>query len=188
MTTIMTHLATMVNNHMLSRRKLLTTGLYLTGFAALTPLMSWSATPSESSDTLLFHKLSILLTGREQISPLLASRALNCLTEEDSQFPVKQRALYQALSAANITHADQLMGSAIMSSPDTGATAKKIISAWYLGYTGTPVPLRAVDNTRFVTFTDALMYTPTLDATVIPTYSRGHTNYWVEPPSTIKND
>jgi hypothetical protein len=70
----------------------------------------------------------------------------------------------------------------------TGDTVKKIISAWYLGYTGTPVSLRASDNTRFVSYTDAFAYAPTLDATVIPTYSRGKTNYWVRPPITLNSD
>ena len=142
----------------------------------------------KSKDTAQFYQLSLLLTGRSQLSQLLTQRALHCLTEEDAAFPEKQRALYQAITEAGITHADQLNGHAVMSSPQTGDTARKIISAWYLGYTGTPIPLRAVDNTRFVTYTDAMMFTPTLDATVIPTYSRGRTNYWVEPPSTIKND
>jgi len=39
-----------------------------------------------------------------------------------------------------------------------------------------------------VTFTGALAYEPTADATVIPTYSRGKTNYWVNPPATLAND
>lgn len=173
---------------MLSRRQLLKSGAYLTGFAALNPLISWAVPPAQSSDTASFYHLSLLLTGRRELSQVVSQRALNCLSEEDSQFPGQLRQLTQAIAAAGITHADQLNGHSIMTQDGTGATVKKIVSAWYLGYTGTPVSLRAVDNTRFVTYTDALAYAPTMDATVIPTYSRGHTNYWTQPPATIKND
>ncbi|MBS0875824.1 MULTISPECIES: sugar dehydrogenase complex small subunit [unclassified Tatumella] len=173
---------------MLSRRNLLKTGLYLTGFAAFTPALSRALLPSQNSDNTVFYKLSLLLTGRTQLSQLLSQRALTCLTKEDSDFPVKLTRLIQVMNAANITRADQLNGHRIMSVTETGDTVKKIISAWYLGFTGTPLPLRATDNTRFVTYTDAMMYAPTSDATVIPTYSRGQTNYWVRPPVTILTD
>ncbi|MCC3742559.1 sorbitol dehydrogenase family protein [Rouxiella badensis] len=173
---------------MLTRRQLLISGAYLTGFAALNPALSWAVPPAQNSDTATFYPLSLLLTARTQLSQVVAQRALNYLSAEDNQFPAKLQQLVQALSAANITHADQLNGHAIMAANGTGATARKVISAWYLGFTGTPIAMRAVDNTRFVTYTDALMYAPTIDATVIPTYSRGHTNYWTQPPATIKND
>jgi hypothetical protein len=60
-----------------------------------------------------------------------------------------------------------------------------IVSAWYLGFTGTPISLRAEDDTGFVTFTEARMYAPTMDATVHPSYARGGLNYWVEPPDFV---
>ena len=63
--------------------------------------------------------------------------------------------------------------------------SRPIVSAWYLGYTGTPISLRAEDDTGFVTFTKALMYEPTMDATVRPTYARAGINYWVEPPDFV---
>jgi hypothetical protein len=64
-------------------------------------------------------------------------------------------------------------------------TIVTVVSAWYLGYTGTPIPLRAEDDTGFVTFTEALMYEPTMDATVHPSYARAGLNYWVEPPDFV---
>ncbi|PHI29821.1 sugar dehydrogenase complex small subunit [Budvicia aquatica] len=172
---------------MLSRRNFLISGVALTGFAVLSPALSWASTPAESSDSAIFFNLSLLLTAKTDLSPIVAQRALHCLTEQDAQFPQKLQQLSAEITQARITSADRLYGHSIMTGP-LGDTAKKIISAWYLGYTGTPVSLRAVDNTRFVTYTDALAYAPTLDATVIPTYSRGRTNYWVQPPVTIKND
>ncbi|WP_133624932.1 sugar dehydrogenase complex small subunit [Erwinia sp. LJJL01] len=172
---------------MLTRRTLITSGAALLGMAVLNPSLSWGAAPAASSDSHIFYRISLLLTGRTQLSPLVSERALHCLAAEDAQFPAHLQQLSSALQSAGITQADQLNGHALMQG-GSGDTIKTIISAWYLGYTGTPVALRAVDNTRFVTYTDALMYAPTLDATVIPTYSRGHTNYWTQPPATLKND
>jgi len=172
---------------MLTRRKLLGSGAALLGFAVLRPTLSWAAVPAAGSDSAAFYHTSLLVTARLHLSPLVAQRALYCLNAEDGDFPQQLQRLWSGCQAAAITHADQLNGHSLMQG-STGATIKKIISAWYLGFTGTPVPLRAVDNTRFVTYTDALMYAPTLDATVIPTYSRGKTNYWTQPPATIAND
>ncbi|AKJ43571.1 sugar dehydrogenase complex small subunit [Pragia fontium] len=172
---------------MLSRRNLLISGAALTGFAVLRSALSWASEPNESSDSAIFFKLSLLLTSRKHLSPVVAQRALHGLVTEDAQFLQNMRQLSTAMTHENITSADQLYGHPLMNG-SFGDTAKKILSAWYLGYTGTPVPLRASDSTRFVTYTDALAYAPTLDATVIPTYSRGRTNYWVQPPVTIKND
>jgi hypothetical protein len=63
------------------------------------------------------------------------------------------------------------------------ATARTITSAFYLGYTGDPDSQAPHDTNGFVTFTGALMWRPTIDATIIPTYARGGTDYWVKPPA-----
>jgi hypothetical protein len=63
------------------------------------------------------------------------------------------------------------------------ATARTITSAFYLGYTGDPDSQAPHDSNGFVTFTGALMWRPTIDATIIPTYARGGTDYWVKPPA-----
>lgn len=172
---------------MLTRRKFLTSVTLLSGLAAIHPRHLWAAPASEKSDTERFYRLSQFLTQRDALSPLVSARALHGLVAEDSDFPNKLQAVERALQQQPIQNSDQLNGHPLMQQPE-GQTVRKIISAWYLGYTGTPISLRAKDSTRFVTYTDALMFQPTLDATVIPTYSRGHTNYWTIPPATIQQD
>ncbi|MFG1174294.1 sugar dehydrogenase complex small subunit [Erwiniaceae bacterium CAU 1747] len=172
---------------MFTRRKLIFSGAALMGMAVLNPLLSRAATLAASSDSHLFYQISLLLTGRARLSPLVAERALHALAAESDQFVARLRQLTAALHSADITSADRLNGHKLMQGV-SGDTIKAILSAWYLGYTGTPVPLRAVDSTRFITYTDALMYAPTRDATVIPSYSRGQTNYWIQPPETLKKD
>lgn len=72
--------------------------------------------------------------------------------------------------------------------PEASDIALSIIAAWYLGYAGAPKTDATEDNAQFVTYENALMFRPTVDATVIPSYARGRTNYWAEPPSTIGQD
>lgn len=163
-------------------------GVVMTGFSVFRPLLSRAAVnPSENSDSTVFFNLSLLLTAKTHLSRLVAQRALHCLAQDDIYFLRKLQRLAADISLASVSSADMLYGHPIMAGP-AGETVKKIISAWYLGYTGIPVSLRAVDSTQFVTYTEALAYAPTLDATVIPTYSRGSTNYWVQPPISLKSD
>jgi hypothetical protein len=68
------------------------------------------------------------------------------------------------------------------------ALAVSIVSGWYLGYTGTPVGLAVKDDTQFITYSGALMFEPTRDVTVIPTYARAGTDYWAAAPASIATD
>lgn len=177
---------------MLTRRDFLSSSTLLAGFFVFKPFDAFAQEKVSSlvtpSDRAAFYHASTLLTNRKKLNDTVALRALEGLLEADSAFSAHFRMLWSALQSAKITQVSQLNSHVIMQNAQHSMTIKKIISAWYLGYTGTPIELRAVDNTHFVTYTDALMYESTIDATVIPTYSRGKTNYWVKPPETIKND
>lgn len=135
-----------------------------------------------------FLHLSEILTAKRSLDPEVAVRAFDCLTAEDPSFSGKASALAQHITEAGFSDMrtfNQFLPSA---QAEMRATAMKIISAWYLGYTGRPAMDSTVDDARFVTYTQALMYQPTIDATVIPSFSRGHTNYWSTPPSTLATD
>jgi hypothetical protein len=177
---------------LISRRKLLSTGAALAGTMLLLPVSIRAPYAQQSlsadSDIEQFYRLSLFLTDRTSLSKNVSLRALTMLTEEDKNFPEQVTLLNQKIKQAGLTSVDQLPDSPIFQDEKLRQICLSIISAWYLGYTGTPVEHRAMDNTRFVTYTGALMYEPTIDATVIPTYSRGKTNYWTQPPTTIKND
>lgn len=141
-----------------------------------------AAAPANVED---FRALSVLLTGVRDLDPALAERAYKQLTALDADFPSKATAVAEAVGASAETSVD-----AFLASPQAGGEGLKdtmitIVSAWYLGYTGTPISLRAEDDTGFVTFTKALMYAPTADATVYPSYARDGINYWVDPPPFV---
>jgi hypothetical protein len=179
--------------HLISRRRLLHSGAALTGVGLLSSLWIGSALAQEmnsatNSDAEQFYLLSVFLTERHTLNEKVSHRALTTCTQVDPLFPGKMKVLLSKIQQQALTSVRQLAGSKFYQDDGVKDTVQKIVSVWYLGYTGTPVSLRAVDDTRLVTYTGALAYEPTLDATVIPTYSRGHTNYWITPPATLAND
>lgn len=178
---------------MITRRKLLYSGAALTGAGLFAPLWAGSVLAQEVSsaatdDIESLRQLSLFLLERPSVDAALSLRILAQCTQNDPAFPEQMKALWGKVGQHHLRSVSQLSASPFYRDPVVKDTAQKIVSAWYLGYTGTPVSLRATDGTRLVTFTGALAYAPTADATVIPTYSRGKTNYWVNPPATLAND
>lgn len=176
-----------------SRRQWLGMAGALSLGAVLLPLgaRAWSAVPPAAlpaEQLNRFHALSQLLTGREHLDADLSARVLTLLTEAEPAFPQQAEALGQALARAGIAHIKDYPGSPVEQDAAHKQTAMAIIGAWYLGYTGTPKSGVPTDDTRFVTYTGALMFEPTADATVIPTYARGGTNYWQHPPAHLAAD
>lgn len=167
-----------------SRRGLLR-GALLVGGLSMLPFSrsAFAATPAND-----FMRLSLLLTTRTTLSSEQGQRLFDALSAGDANFASGLQALQQAISADNFSDMHQFAGFVKRHDPQVKSTAMAIISGWYLGYTGEPVSHSSDDPTRFVAFRDALMYQPTLDATVIPTYSRGKTNYWAKPPATLATD
>ncbi|KAF1052478.1 MAG: Fructose dehydrogenase small subunit [Stenotrophomonas maltophilia] len=173
----------------LSRRGFLRGSAVLAGGLSLLPLSpQLMAAVLDSTPQGGFMRLSLLLTARSALSSQQGQRIFDALGAIDTTFPQKLSDLQQAIAADGFSDMRQFGAFAARHDAALKATALTIISAWYLGYVGTPAGHSSEDNTRFIAFCDALMYQPTLDATVIPTYSRGHTNYWVEPPASIAQD
>lgn len=140
-----------------------------------------------------FLELSQFLVGRTHLDEIVAGRALSGLTSNDPDFPVKAAVLWKALKADKRADMSGFDASTAQH-PEMRTTAVTIISAWYLGYCGkydehaVPATDHPVDNAEYIAYAAALMFAPTIDATVIPSYSRGRTNYWFYPPKTIASD
>ncbi|MBF0890924.1 hypothetical protein HKD28_05735 [Gluconobacter sp. LMG 1744] len=168
----------------LSRRQLLAASLALPVIGSL-PGIARAAGLLTSTD---FHQLCVVLTGKDNFNPEFSRRILKAFTQKDSNFPVRANDLRESLKAADLTDMSNFASYA-QQNKDLASVALSIISACYLGYTGTPAmdatPAvgHPVDDATFITYVGALMYAPTKDTTVIPSYARGRTNYWVNPPS-----
>ncbi len=168
------------------RRRFMVSGAF--AFVAVSGGASWIAAAAEGSfafDAESFRTLSRYLTGATELDPILAQRALAQLGALEAQFPASAAALGDAVRKSGAASVDGFLSDPASSDSALRETMGTIVSAWYLGYTGTPISLRAEDDTGFVTFTGALMYEPTMDATVRPTYARAGLNYWVEPPPFV---
>lgn len=168
----------------LDRRAFIVSGAFaLAAFAGARWLIgSAEAAPADFG---AFLTLSAFLTGATELDAEIAARAFGQLTELDGSFPEKAGALAAAVATSSAPSMDDFLAHPASSDPGLRTAAATIVSAWYLGYTGTPISLRAEDDTGFVTYTGALQFVPTMDATVRPTYARAGLNYWVEPPPFV---
>ncbi|WP_406721708.1 MULTISPECIES: sugar dehydrogenase complex small subunit [Thioclava] len=164
----------------LTRRRLLGSATAMLAAAAMPAAVGAAVTQPLDADG--FTRLSQLLTGRETLSPVVGARALAALSQDDDAFAAQAAELAQAIEAAGFSDMRQF-NSFAEANPALRPVAMKIISAWYLGYTGTPSMNTTKDDAQFVSYAEALMYEPTRDATVIPSWSRGHSNYWKNPPA-----
>ncbi|MBK0096037.1 sorbitol dehydrogenase family protein [Erwinia sp. S63] len=146
------------------------------------PLQPLLAAPADASQALLL-RASELLTGRRGLDIGITERLWTLLCEQDSQFPAQLARLMTRLNALHSEDREQIV--AQLDDADV-KTALTIISPWYLGYTGHPSTTKAVDDAHFVTFLSALMYEPTRDHTIRPSYARAGGDYWAEvPPGVI---
>ncbi|GAA4497508.1 sugar dehydrogenase complex small subunit [Gluconacetobacter tumulicola] len=134
-----------------------------------------------------FLRLSRILTKREVIDPTTSARCRRALLAADPAIIDPLHNLITVTTRENFTNVDEFEKFS-QRHPELRLTALAIIRAWYLGYAGTPAPLDQGDNAQFVSYERALMFEPTRDATVIPTYARGGTDYWREPPNGIAHD
>ena len=145
------------------------------------PMQPLLAAPTDSSVALLL-RASELLTGRRGLDIGITERLWTLLCQQDSTFPAQLVSLMARLNALHSEDREQIVAQL---SDDEVKTALTIISPWYLGYTGHPSTTKAVDDAHFVTFLSALMYEPTRDHTIRPSYSRAGGDYWAEVPPGV---
>jgi len=145
------------------------------------PLQPLLAAPADASQALLL-RASELLTGRRGLDIGISERLWTLLCEQDVGFPAQLARLMTRLNALHSEDREQIV--AQLDDADV-KTALTIISPWYLGYTGHPSTTKAVDDAHFVTFLSALMYEPTRDHTIRPSYARAGGDYWAEVPPGV---
>lgn len=145
------------------------------------PMQPLLAAPTDSSAALLL-RASELLTGRRGLDIGITERLWTLLCQQDSAFPAQLASLMVRLNALHSEDREQIVAQL---SDDEVKTALTIISPWYLGYTGHPSTTKAVDDAHFVTFLSALMYEPTQDHTIRPSYARAGGDYWADIPPGV---
>lgn len=134
-----------------------------------------------------FMKLSRLLTGHPEIDDTIADMAWSALVRREPGFEAGYAALLKSIETSGLSDFSALEQSPIMTTPALKSTAVSLVSAWYLGRVGEVLD-RGEPGPDFITYTGALMWHPTIDATVLPTYARGGPGYWATPPATLATD
>jgi hypothetical protein len=146
------------------------------------PLQIPLAQASDNTPAATLLRASEMLTGRQGLDASVADRLCQLLSKQNSRFPGQLARLMAHLQSAGETDRQRLVDSL---DDDDINTALTIISPWYLGYTGHPSTTKATDDAEFVTFLSALMYEPTRDVTLRPSYARAGSDYWAEVPQGV---
>lgn len=172
------------------RRKILTAALFGLPVAVTAGSLFSASARAAATDVAApatFAAVSKTLTGARLPEADALQRAWSGLVKTTPDFPAAFDRLARALSASGITSYEQLPAPSIDADAGLKATAMAIIAAWYLGRVGDVVP-RADVGPPFVTYTGALMWRPTLDATLIPTYATGRPGHWASKPVSLATD
>ncbi|MBO9686767.1 MAG: hypothetical protein J7598_09145 [Mitsuaria chitosanitabida] len=171
----------------LSRRSLLEmaslagTALALGGAGLLAAREGIAATASAAGDAAAlpaadFLRLSVFLTGGQPLDATLAGRYQAALAKRDPQFGDSTRALLTLIASSKAATIDQLLEAPELK--DTlRALTTRIVSAWYLGIVGQDA------DAELISYAEALMYRPTKDVLVVPTYGAGPDSWGEQPAS-----
>lgn len=144
------------------------------GVAATTASAAGAAPAAAALPAADFLRLSVFLTGGQPLDATLAGRYQVALAKRDPQFGDSARALLGLMSTSQAASVEALLEQPALQ--DTlRALTTRIVSAWYLGIVGQDA------DAELISYAEALMYRPTKDVLVVPTYGAGPDS-WGEKP------
>lgn len=120
-----------------------------------------------------FQKLSLLVIGKAAGDRLLSDSLFDAYSAVLPAFLQQAASLADAAAKAGLQTPADLSRSALLQDAGLKATALSLTTAWYLGHVGDDAKAGKV-----VAFEKALMFGPTSDVMVIPSYTRGGPDYW----------
>lgn len=161
----------------ISRRRLLQGMGILSLGAMCNSLFPARALAAEQMADNAFLDVSAFLVSRP-VGPILGQRYFSALARHDAQFPQKLKSLHTLLQQHTFAHVDDFLAAFSADNTDW-QTAKMVISAWYTGVVGTGSDL------ELIAYADALMYLPTRDILVVPTYGGGPFYWAVTQPGKV---
>lgn len=162
---------------LISRRRLLQGMGILSLGAMCNSLFPARALAAEEMAGNAFLAVSAFLVNRP-VSPILGQRYYSALTRHDAQFPQKLSSLQALLQQHPFAHVDDFLA-AFNAESDAWQTARTVISAWYTGVVGTGSDL------ELIAYAEAMMYLPTKDILVVPTYGGGPFYWAVTQPGKV---
>jgi hypothetical protein len=157
------------------RRKLIKTTAALgvvSGMMAYVPFRSVfaaadtaTAPAASAATTAAFQKLSQFLTSRP-LDAVLAQRYYAALKKRNPALDQSVAALNALVDKSKLAHVDDYLTLPDVDK-DLDTCAKTIVKSLYLGVVGDD------ENAELIAYKEALMYKPTEDVLVVPTYGRG---------------
>lgn len=156
----------------LGRRVLLGTVLAASATALLPPAF---AAPADDAAQAAFVAVSKLLTGRDTLDPMQASRLYQALIDDDPQFATGLQALVTLIDQRKI---DPLQLQQVLDTENSPVAAlpRKIATAWYIGVVGDG------EKARCITFETNLTNVVVSDKLNPPSYCYGGYGSWAEKP------
>lgn len=124
-----------------------------------------------------FLRLSVFLTGGQPLDATLAGRYQVALAKRDPQFGDSARALLALIRSTQAATVEQLLDTPEFQDTLRAATTR-IVSAWYLGIVGQDA------DAELISYAEALMYRPTKDVLVVPTYGAAPGSWGDKPGVT----
>ncbi|WP_144631563.1 sugar dehydrogenase complex small subunit [Bordetella genomosp. 13] len=142
---------------------------------ASAPVGAAAATPEAAA----FLRASRFLTSKE-VSPMLAQRCHDALKKRIPDLDQVAAAINELVADRQLHHMDDYLALEGLDK-DLDAKAKDIVQALYLGVVGQD------EKAELFAYEEALMYDPTRDVLVVPTYGRGPNSWGPKPVSvTVK--
>lgn len=171
----------------LSRRAFLSVSMAAPFLMATQEVFAQSPDANKSPlDTAGFQALAIAIIGSRADDRTLSDAYYSAFQQTNPAFLVRAAILSDAIKAANIVSPAAFSSSPLAADAVMKATAIALTAAWYLGH----VAKDEQDDQsggKVVAYEKALMWAPTSDITVIPSYSRGAPNYWAEQTQQIES-
>lgn len=166
----------------MNRRAMLSIGLAMPFIAvSRTAFAQALTTPEEPISPERLHALSVALIGPAADDTALSQAYHEAFGKVAPDFLMRAAVLAKAMQAQGVTTPETFSGSALAQDSGYHATAVALTAAWYLGH--------APDDDhggQVVAYEKALMWRPTDDIMVIPSYARGGPDYWARQIPQIK--
>ncbi|MDE1167822.1 MAG: sorbitol dehydrogenase family protein [Pseudomonas sp.] len=123
-----------------------------------------------------FLNLSLVLTGRTQLSPSLSQRLLDALLADAPAFADQVQALHQFITQRSLTAAT-LQGALDAENAAFKGLPRQIVTAWYTGIVGDGA------KARCIAYEETLMYAVVDDQLKPPSYAFGGYGSWAAQPA-----
>ena len=124
-----------------------------------------------------FMQLSVFATGHKNLDIGIGSALLLAFEAQVRDFSAQVTALRKRIIKSGYQDVEAL--EAGLGGDPLHSTLLQIIRGWYSGV------IEGGTNAKVYAFEKALMYQPSRDVVVIPTYAHNGPNYWVSEPVSV---